>query len=250
MNWKDEVEADGVQERRFDVRRGERTVPGLLWVPPAARGPRPLILIGHGGGGSKREGYVLALARHMVRRHGFAAAAIDGPVHGHRRKDDGSVPGLALLEFSVMWTSDPTMTDAMVADWRATLDELQRLPEVGTGPVGWWGLSMGTILGLPFVAAEPRIAAAVLGLMGWCGPTRDRIGDDAARIGCPVLFLQQWDDELFDREAVAALFDRIGSADKRLHCHPGAHGGVPAEAFEASEGFLVRHLVGQSPDGD
>ena len=34
----------------------------------------------------------------------------------------------------------------------------------------------------------------------------------------------------------------LGSADKRLHVHPGRHGDVPLEEFEASERFLAQHL--------
>ena len=101
---------------------------------------------------------------------------------------------------------------------------------------------MGTILGLPLVAAEARIDAAVLGLMGLTGPTRARIEADAPRVRCPVLFLVQWDDELFPRGDAFALFDALGSADKRLHAHRGGHGAVPDEAFAATVDFLVRHL--------
>jgi hypothetical protein len=119
---------------------------------------------------------------------------------------------------------------------------------VGAGPLGWWGLSMGTIIGLPLVAAEPRIGAAVLGLMGLTGPTRDRIAADAPRVSCPVLFLSQWHDELFPRESSVELFDLIGAADKRLLAHVGRHGEVPAEAFEASERFLVDRLPAHPPE--
>ncbi len=52
----------------------------------------------------------------------------------------------------------------------------------------------------------------------------------------------QWHDELFPREKVYELFDAIGSSDKRLHAHPGKHGDVPPEEFEASERFLALHL--------
>lgn len=136
------------------------------------------------------------------------------------------------------------MTDAMVTDWRMTLDSLEALEEVDTVRVGWWGLSMGTILGLPFVAGEPRIAAAVLGLMGMTGPTRERISTDAPQVCCPVLYLVQWDDELFDRAAAFELFDAIGSGDKRLHANLGRHGEVPDDEFEASAAFLVDRLGG------
>jgi dienelactone hydrolase len=242
VHWSTEVTNGGVRQRRFDLDRGGRHVPGLLWTPEGARGPRPLVLIGHGAGGSKLEGYVVSLARRLVRHYAFAAAAIDGPVHGDRREDGGGDGTLAFLEFSQAWSLDPDMTDDMVADWRATLDALQGLDDVGPGPVGWWGLSMGTIIGLPVVAAEPRITVAVLGLMGLTGPTRDRIAADAPAVTCPVLFLVQLEDELFARPPSLALFDALGSRDKRLHANPGRHAAVPPEEFGESERFLARHL--------
>jgi hypothetical protein len=39
------------------------------------------------------------------------------------------------------------------------------------------------------------------------------------------------------------LFRSLGSADKRLHAHPGLHSAVPPEEMEASEAFLSRHLT-------
>ncbi len=229
-------------QRRFSVAGDNGPVPGVLWSPEDAVGPRPLVLVGHGAGATKVEDYVLALARRLVRHHAHAVAAIDGPVHGERRADGHADPMLAFLEFSQRWSSDAALTDGMVADWRATLDELQKLDEVGEGPVGYWGLSMGTILGLPFVAAEPRVCAAVLGLMGVTGPTRPRIEADAPKVHCPVLFLMQWDDELFERQAVLQLFGALGSEDKCLHAHPGLHGAVPAEELLASEALFARVL--------
>ena len=234
--------AKGITERRFDLSVDGRCVPGLLWTPEAASGPRPLVLIGHGATLHKRVAYVLHLAHHLVRRHGYAAAAIDGPSHGDRRPDGGVDPMLVFSEFPAEWAR-PASTDDMVADWRATLDALQRCDDVGRGPVGYWGLSMGTIYGLPFVAAESRVQVAVLGLLGLVGPTRDRLEADARALTCPVLFLQQWDDELFQRQAVLDLFDAIASPDKRLHVQPGAHAAVPAEEFEHSVTFLAKHLT-------
>lgn len=238
-----DVAAKGVRERRFDVHRGERIVPAMVWTPEEGAGPRPLVLIGHGAAQTKGEAYVVALARTLVRHHGIAACAIDGPVHGDRRPDASTDGTLMFLEFGQRWQDDAGLTDDMVADWRATLDTVATLPEVGAGPVGYWGLSMGTILGLPLVVAEPRIEVAVLGLMGVSGPTKARIERDAAALSCPVLFLVQWDDDLFARDKAFALFDMLGTTDKRLHANPGAHSAVPSDEFLATIRFLAEHLT-------
>jgi dienelactone hydrolase len=233
----------GVRERRFDLDRDGRHVPGMLWTPAGGAGPRPLVLLGHGASGNKRQDYVVSMARRLARHRGFAVASIDGPVHGDRRPAglESDAPTV-FLHFAQVWSSDDAMTDEMVSDYAVTVDALQALEEVGEGALGWWGLSMGTILGLPFVAAEKRMSVAVLGLMGLTGPTRARIEADAPKVTCPVLFLVQWDDELFARESAFALFEALGSADKRLHASLGSHGEVPDEEFVASEGFLARYL--------
>jgi dienelactone hydrolase len=202
------------------------------------------VLIGHGASGHKRESYVVALARRFARTHAIAALSIDGPVHGDRRSDGSLDVTLPFLEFAQLWSSDPAMTDRSSDDWRSVLDAVLRSGDVPpTVPVGYWGLSMGTILGLPFVASEPRIAAAVLGLMGATGPTRERIVESAQQVAIPLLFLMQWDDELFSRSDALALFDTFASTRKSLLAGVGAHGAVSDEHFAYSADFLVRHLT-------
>jgi dienelactone hydrolase len=241
--WDGEAAVDGsVAERRFGVRANGRQVPGLLWLPDGATGPRPLVLIGHGACRHKRSPYVTGLARRVVQGHGFAAAAIDAPAHGDRRADPDADDITILGDFLNEWIREGS-TDDMVADWRATLASLRRLEEVGDGPLGYWGLSMGTIYGLPFSAQEPRVQVAVFGLMGIVGPSRERLTADAPRISCPVLFIQQWDDQLIPRPETLELFDALGSIDKRLHAHPGDHTAVPVEEMDFSVGFLARHLA-------
>ncbi len=240
MRWREERSQGEVDERRFDVERSGRTIPGVLWTPPEGRPAVGLVLIGHGASGHKRADYVAGLGRAFARR-GMAAAAIDGPVHGERRADGGSNSQLTFLEFCQVWSSDPSMIDEMLADWRSVLDELLALGQID-GRVGWWGVSMGTIIGLPLVAAEPRIEAAVFGLMGLTGPTRERFAEDAPRLACPLLFLVQWDDQIFPRQSAFELFDAFGVEDKRLYTHPGRHGDLPPEAFRLSEAFLAQKL--------
>jgi len=237
-----EATSHGVTERRFDVDGAEGVVPGILWTPEAADGARPLVLVGHGGGGHKRFPYVLSLARRLVRHAGYAVAAIDGVGHGDRvnatlTRDGADTAGIppGFLE------QVAAASEQMTADWTATLRELRELPDVGDGPLGYWGLSMGTMFGLPVVAATPDVRAAVLGLMGTFAEGNPW-GTAASAVTCPTLFLVQTDDELVPPDTALALFQSIGAKDKRLHAHPGAHSAVPVEEIDASEAFFARHL--------
>jgi dienelactone hydrolase len=226
-----------MESRRFDLSCEGRTVPGVFWSSPGWEG-RPLVLLGHGGGGNK---LAMAPLAEVLVESGFAAAAIDGPVHGDRRSD-GAGREQVLADFRDMWRSGATHVDEMVADWRVALDYLCELGEVDAGRVGWGGVSMGTAYGLPVVASEPRIGAAVLGQWGLSYPFSDRLKADAPRITCPVLFQRKADDELFTAEGQEELFELIGAADKRMATYPGTHGQfVEAQATDALA-FLTDHL--------
>jgi len=226
----------GVTERRFDLKVDTEVVPGIVWTPENAEpGIRPLVLIGHGGSQHKRAPNVLALARRLVRHLGFAAAAIDGPLHGDRVPEGISVD--ELMQRSPEDTG--RRFRAAREEWRETLTALKQLPEIGDGPTGYWGLSMGTVIGLPYVASEPRISAAVLGLMGIPADSR---GEAARAVTCPVLFLVQWDDELIKRTDCLALFDTLGSKEKTMHVNPGLHSSVPAFEIKASEDHFAKYL--------
>jgi dienelactone hydrolase len=100
-----------------------------------------------------------------------------------------------------------------VPEWQATLDALQELPEIGAGgPIGFWGIMLGTGIGVPLTAVEPRITAAVFGCLG-----HESLTEAAAQITVPVEFLLQWDDEHVERQSGLALFDAFASKEKTLH---------------------------------
>jgi hypothetical protein len=108
---------------------------------------------------------------------------------------------------------------------------------------------MGTIFGLPLVATEQRIKAAVLGLMGIRGPAHYKgiVNELAPRIQCPLLYLLQLEDELVTRAEGLQMFDAIGSKNKRLHANPGLHDEVPMEELLFSKAFLIEQLGYSSP---
>jgi hypothetical protein len=96
---------------------------------------------------------------------------------------------------------------------------------------------MGSASGIPLVAAEPRIRAAVLGLAG-----HELLTESATRITVPIDYILKWDDELAPLDSGLALFAAFGSAEKTLHVNPGRHAEVPRFEVESSERFFRRHL--------
>ncbi|MGW3428390.1 dienelactone hydrolase family protein [Streptomyces melanosporofaciens] len=242
MRFTSGTSSDGVREQLFTL--GE--IPGVLWTPEAAAGTRPLILMGHGGGQHKKAPDILTRARRYVAECGFAVVAVDVPGHGDRpvveEYDRIATENQARVAAGEELAPLIAGFQALVArqtvpEWRAVLDAVQRLEHVGAGPVGYWGVSLGCGLGVPFVAAEPRVRAAVLGLGGALASA-----GDAARITVPVEFLVQWDDERVPRAESLALFDALASAEKTLHANPGRHGDVPAFERDSALRFFARHL--------
>ncbi|MEH1099591.1 alpha/beta hydrolase family protein [Micromonospora sp. CPCC 205561] len=242
MRLTSETSSDGVREQLFIL--GD--IPGVLWTPEDAVGVRPLILIGHGGGEHKKAPDVVACARRFVTGGRLAVAAVDVPGHGDRPTDEelnriatenqarvaaGEELAPLIAGFQAL------VARRTVPEWRAVLDGLQALGQVGAGPVGYRGVSLGCGLGVPFVAAEPRVHAAVLGLGGALASA-----EAAARITVPVRFLVQWDDERVPRAQSLALFDAFASPEKTLHANPGGHGELPASELDHDLAFFSRHL--------
>ncbi|GMU39856.1 MAG: hypothetical protein AMXMBFR23_07220 [Chloroflexota bacterium] len=238
----------GVTERELEVSVNGRRVPTVLWTPAGVDAPVPLVLVGHGGSGHKRHSVVVSMAHGLVTEHGIAALAIDGPVNGDREENDDGARALREADRDAYRRRYYVAKyDQMVEDWQAALTVAQAQPEVGTGPVGYWGVSMGTRFGLPLVVAEPRITVAVLGLFGLKPgvEVNQRVYDDAPRLRTPVLFLQQLDDQQIDRTAYADLFDLLGTDDRRLHANLGGHAEIPEDEYADSRRFLARRLAGQ-----
>ena len=234
---------DGVLEREFTL--GE--IPGILWTPGSASASAParLILAGHPGGLDKMRPRLAGRARHYAAGYGFAAAAIELPGSGDRPRSAAAEQARADLR-RAMEAGEPVgeIVDALVLplveksvpEWRAALDALLSLPEIG-GPVGYEG---GVIaIGIRLAVAEPRISAANL-FAGSFVPAA--LFAEARQVTIPLQVLQQWDDEGNDRQSALDLFDAFGSKEKTLHANLGGHAGVPQFEVDAGARFFARHL--------
>ncbi|MEV6197673.1 alpha/beta hydrolase [Streptomyces sp. NPDC051920] len=238
-----ESSSNGMLERDFLM--GD--IPGVLWSSASGAERAPLVLMGHGGGAHKKHPAMLGRAKSLVAGCGFHVAVLDAPGHGDRPRtayDEREIAELRKAqaagepEAPIVVRYNARLAELAVPEWRATLDALQKLPEIGAdGPVGYVGMAMGTALGVPLVAAEPRIKAAVLGMM-W----PDALFEAARQITVPIEFVLQWDDERVPREAGLALFDAFASKEKSLHANAGDHFGFPMFEVDSSVRFLARHL--------
>jgi predicted peptidase len=99
-------------------------------------------------------------------------------------------------------------------------------------------MSMGSAIGIELVAAEPRVVAAVFGLVG----RTEQLARAAAGVTVPMRFLLQWDDQLIPREAGLAMFDAFASREKTLHANPGGHGDVPEAEIGDAVAFLAERV--------
>lgn len=243
MRIQSDTVVHNIREQLFTI--GE--IPGVLWTPADKSGSRPLVLIGHGGGSNKKGWEVTSRATRFVTR-GFAVAAIDAPGVGDR-PEHPEVKRLVALVDKLSDAGEPhdepwrelneVVAAELIPDWQTTLDALQELDHIGDDqPIGYYGLSQGGEMGIRFVADEPRITAAVLGLIA-----SDWLKEPASRITAPVEFLLQWDDDSNPLADGLRLFEALGSVEKTLHANPGGHFKVPMFEIDSATEFFARHLL-------
>ncbi len=120
--------------------------------------------------------------------YGFTVVALDAPGHGGRPRSAQLAASLAVLPAAMAGGAPAAAVARLnaeiaakaVPERRSALGALQADGHA-PGSVGFVGFSLGAAIGVPLIAYEPLIAAAVLGLVGQHG-----LVDDAARIAVPV----------------------------------------------------------------
>ena len=249
-------ERDGVRVERFSfASTHEQRVPAVLYRP-VGDARVPLVVVGHGAGGGKDEGWMAALLARMSAL-GAGVLAIDAPLHGERQGRFEDLRALLQQPHRGLHFVVQTVVDTMRAvDWAAAR------PDLDTTRLAYLGLSMGSILGVPFVALDERVRAACFALGGAgimhviSGLAAPAVRADAERVAeavdpmhyapliapRPVLMVNGLRDQIIPAVAGHVLFGLL-SEPKRIIWYDGGHGDIPRETVDEMRAFFASQLA-------
>ena len=232
----DERESGGLRDVRLRLEGAGEAVPARLWLPRGEEA-RPLVLIQHPGMSGKDDAIVAGPARDWARAHGWACLALDAPGHGERASADP----LAALR-------DPeraaALADRFAAEARAVVDAVAERYAVDAARLGYYGYSLGAMLGVAVVAGDGRYRAAVLAAAGegpLSGPATGPGSRLPALASVAVRLIAKEGDELIAREATDALFAGL-PGEKDLLTLPGGHFAIGDDVTRAAEAWLAARL--------
>jgi dienelactone hydrolase len=135
-------------------------VTALLTIPKEGTAPHPVIILMHGAGDRKTVDYVEAGNDYML-KSGYAILRLDIANHGDRLVDDYD---FSFTDGYRYWTRD--IITQTVFDLRRAVDFIQTRKELDSNRIGYYGISLGGIIGTIFSSVEPRIKVPVIALAG------------------------------------------------------------------------------------
>jgi uncharacterized protein len=137
-----------------------KKVSGLLSLPKNSTHPLPVIILMHGLGDHKAVDYV-QYGNDFFLINGFAVLRLDISDHGDRKEE--------VYEFDLTGTykywSRNVITQT-VFDLRRAVDFIETREELDSKRIGYYGISLGGIIGTVFCGVEDRIKVPVIALAG------------------------------------------------------------------------------------
>jgi pimeloyl-ACP methyl ester carboxylesterase len=242
IEWNDAVDSNGLTTREFRITSDDvRDVTGSVWLPAESSETDTLMCFGHGASGNRYQAPICDLAGRFVTEAGIPVLSIDGPVHGLRQVGSGGREA-----FWPEYAREDSLTD-MTNDWHRAITATRELDPINATNIAYFGLSMGTIFGIPLLASRTDVLVATLGLFGSLegAPHHNEHMVGAAKIHCPLFFLMQLEDELFTREGYLDIFDTFAAKDKLIHANPGLHSEVRAREIGFAYNFLISYITGK-----
>ncbi len=137
-----------------------KTVTGLLSIPKHAEKPMPVIILMHGLGDRVAVDYIEAGHNFFV-ESGYAVLRINIANHGDRLENEYN---FSLTDGYRYWSRD--IISQTVFDLRRSIDFLTTRKEIDLDRIGYYGISLGGIIGTVFCGVDERVKVPVVALAG------------------------------------------------------------------------------------
>lgn len=135
-------------------------VTGLLSLPKNGTAPLPVVMLMHGLGDHKAVDYV-EFGDQFFLKNGYAVLRLDVSDHGDRKKDVYEFDFTGKYRY---WSRN--VISQTVFDLRRAVDFIETREELDPERIGYYGISLGGIIGTVFCGVEKRIKVPVIVLAG------------------------------------------------------------------------------------
>ncbi|WP_111308050.1 alpha/beta hydrolase family protein [Confluentibacter sediminis] len=138
----------------------DKKVTGLLSIPKNKLLPVPVIILMHGLGDHKTVDYI-EYGHSVLLKNGYAVLRLD--IYNHADRKESSL-NFDLTGSQKYWSR--TIMTQTVFDLRRAVDFIETRKELDSKKTGYFGISLGGIIGVIFCGVEHRIKVPVIGLAG------------------------------------------------------------------------------------
>lgn len=225
---------------------------GLLSIPENTLKPAPVVILLHGLGDRKTEDYIQAGHDYFI-ESGLAVFRIDIANHGERKTHPYE---FSLTDGYRYWTRD--LISQTVFDLQRSVDYLQTRQDIDHARIGFFGISLGGVIGTIFSGVDDRVSVPVIALAG--GSLSMMFGMEALSeetknffsIIDPINFVQQIsprpllminaeNDEVIVPITSKLLFQKAKNP-KEIIWYPSRHRDLPIdEAYPAGIDWFKKH---------
>lgn len=138
----------------------ERRVTGLLSIPKKKAAPYPVIILMHGLGDRKTVDYIEIGHKYFLDA-GYAVLRLDIEMHGDRKGDEYE---FGFTDGYPYWTRN--IISQTVFDLQRAIDFLEKIPEIDSERIGYYGISLGGMIGTVFCGIDKRVKVPVFVIAG------------------------------------------------------------------------------------
>lgn len=230
-----------------------KNVTGLLSIPKNTPSPMPVVILMHGKGDRVTVDYIEAGHQHFV-ENGYAVLRINIANHGDREENNYD---FSLTDGFRYWTRD--ILSQTVFDLRRSIDFLNTRKEIDSERIGYYGISLGGIIGTVFCGVDERVKVPVIALAG--GNLNLMFGMDALSEETldfmsfidpinfvelihprPILMINSENDEVVSPITSKLLYQKA-KQPKNIIWYPSKHRDLPiGKAYQDGVDWFQKHL--------